>query len=92
MAAKAAFDAALGSSGGIPLFDHAPHPPSQPRHAWRNLDSPLSDIAQYKGRGRASLAPVSRMSDHSETESQHTGTLTHRTALSKKEEKLSEEW
>ncbi|XP_071100277.1 leucine-rich repeat- and IQ domain-containing protein 1-like isoform X2 [Haliotis cracherodii] len=53
------------------------HPPNRPRQAWRNADSPLSDLGPHPPRPPSSLRSV---------------TDTHRTGLSKKEEKLAEEW
>ncbi|KAK3101861.1 hypothetical protein FSP39_006854 [Pinctada imbricata] len=54
-------------------------PPVKPQRAWRGAESPLSDIHQN---GHMPRPPPSVMS----------GTDTHRTVNSKKEEKLSEEW
>lgn len=56
--------------------NHQPLPP--PRRAWRGMDSPLSDIHVQQNQQR----PPSILS----------GTDTHRTVQSKKEEKISEEW
>ncbi|XP_078331507.1 leucine-rich repeat- and IQ domain-containing protein 1-like isoform X2 [Crassostrea virginica] len=55
-----------------------PPPPMNPRRAWRGMDSPLSDIPQNGHIPR----PPSIVSV----------TDTHRTALSRKEEQISEEW
>ncbi|XP_064599995.1 leucine-rich repeat and IQ domain-containing protein 1-like [Liolophura sinensis] len=59
---------------------NTPHPPAFPRQAWRNLTSPLTNRSSPHGR---QPRPPS---------SQASGTDTHRTGLSKKEEMLSEEW
>ncbi|XP_061181826.1 leucine-rich repeat and IQ domain-containing protein 1-like [Saccostrea echinata] len=64
----------------VPLLNltDKPHPPANPRRAWRGMDSPLSDVQQNGHVPRPpSIASV---------------TDTHRTAMSKKEELLSEEW
>ncbi|XP_041367089.1 leucine-rich repeat and IQ domain-containing protein 1-like [Gigantopelta aegis] len=55
------------------------HPPEKPRHAWRNADSPLSDI-----KGRQPRPPSSNHSTISLD--------TPHSVQSRKEEKLSEEW
>lgn len=81
MSAKAAFDA---------MVERPPHPPNQPRQAWRNFDSPVGDLP-YGSARRPPLPPVSRMSDLSGTGTENTGSTTQRTHRSRKEE-LSEEW
>ncbi|XP_046573788.1 leucine-rich repeat and IQ domain-containing protein 1-like isoform X2 [Haliotis rubra] len=53
------------------------HPPNRPRQAWRNTDSPLSELGPHPPRPPSSIRSL---------------TDTHRTGLSKKEEKLAEEW
>ncbi|XP_067654966.1 leucine-rich repeat and IQ domain-containing protein 1-like [Haliotis asinina] len=53
------------------------NPPNRPRQAWRNADSPLSDLGPHPPRPPSSIRSL---------------TDTHRTGLSKKEEKLAEEW
>ncbi|XP_062595804.1 leucine-rich repeat and IQ domain-containing protein 1-like [Saccostrea cucullata] len=64
----------------VPLLNltDKPHPPTNPRRAWRGMDSPLSDVQQN---GHVPRPPsIVSVTD------------THRTAMSKKEEILSEEW
>ncbi|KAL4225103.1 Leucine-rich repeat and IQ domain-containing protein 1 [Mactra antiquata] len=53
------------------------HPPNNPRRAWRNLESPLSDLGGKIPRPPSSVASTE---------------LTMRSAVSKKEEKMAEEW
>ncbi|XP_069132519.1 leucine-rich repeat and IQ domain-containing protein 1-like [Argopecten irradians] len=73
-------------SGKLPSADHVPyldlgdkpHPPGQPRKAWRGMDSPLSNI---QSRPPSSLASGTI-----------SGMDSHRSVLSKKEEKLTQEW
>ncbi|XP_021360753.1 leucine-rich repeat and IQ domain-containing protein 1-like isoform X1 [Mizuhopecten yessoensis] len=88
-----ASNAVLGKppSGKLPSADHIPflelgdklHPPGLPRKAWRGMDSPLSDIqnAPHHPRPPSSLASgtISAMDSH-------------RSVLSKKEEKITQEW
>ncbi|CAG2248371.1 unnamed protein product [Mytilus edulis] len=62
----------------LPLGDN-PHPPQQPRRAWRGMDSPLSDVQVQQNYPRPPSSLIS-------------GTDTHRTVQSRKEEKISEEW
>ncbi len=73
-----------------PLFDKVPRPPSLPKHAWRSMDSPLSDAAAHFPANKPPLPPVSRMTER--TDSTQRTIDTHRTNASKKSEKLSEEW
>ncbi|XP_060068248.1 leucine-rich repeat and IQ domain-containing protein 1-like [Ylistrum balloti] len=78
-------------SGKLPPSDHIPyldlgdkpHPPGQPRKAWRGMDSPLSDLqtSQRHPRPPSSLASGTI-----------TGMDSHRSVLSKKEEKITQEW
>ncbi|KAI0223338.1 hypothetical protein LSAT2_025443 [Lamellibrachia satsuma] len=65
-----------------PLFMHCPFPPDQPKQAWRNADSPFSQTG-YRPGARVPLAPLSAPSETC---------MTQRTALSKKEEQITEEW
>ena len=64
------------------------HPPTHPKSAWRNADSPLIDNQNFPS-GKPPLPPLSRLSDG--PESRRTD-LSHRSGMSRKEEKLSEEW
>lgn len=66
--------------GKIPSLNlgDKPQPPGNPRRAWRGMDSPLSEAPQNGHVPR----PPSIVS----------ATDTHRTAMSKKEEQISEEW
>uniref|UniRef100_K1QF97 Leucine-rich repeat and IQ domain-containing protein 1 n=1 Tax=Magallana gigas TaxID=29159 RepID=K1QF97_MAGGI len=66
--------------GKIPSLNlgDKPQPPGNPRSAWRGMDSPLSEAPQNGHVPR----PPSIIS----------ATDTHRTAMSKKEEQISEEW
>ena len=63
-------------------FDNNHSPPSNPRKAWRGVDSPMSD-AHHRGMSR----PPSSLAS-----GPLTGIDSHRSGMSKKEEKLSEEW
>ena len=72
------------------LNDLKPHPPSQPREAWRNAIPPVSPLGLMEQRehfpsGKPPLPPVTP-SDTSEARIPHT----QRTAT--KSEKLTEEW
>ena len=79
-----------------PLYDKPPRHP-QPRQAWRNVDSPISDYV-HQPRGKPPLPPLSSKIGDSTFRptpvppESSLGSESHRSYMSKKEEKLTEEW
>ena len=77
------------------LYPKPPHPPPNPRQVWKGLTLPPSgDYTQEQQDvtgGKPPLPPLSRLSNHT-SDTLMEGAHTYRSRISKKEEKITEEW